>query len=112
MTEPREDDETNNPHPGPHDEGGHGGMATREHDAHEGRRRRTAPRGLTAAGVSAGATTAAARSAAGGVHGRGLRRRAVALPARSTSASTSARPGTAAHLLSAGRRQKASTRSL
>ena len=35
MTEPREDDETNNLHPGPHDEGGHGGMATREHDANE-----------------------------------------------------------------------------
>ena len=35
MTEPREDDETNNLHPGQHDEGGHGGMATREHDAHE-----------------------------------------------------------------------------
>ena len=35
MTEPREDDETNNPHPGQHDEGGHGGMATRELDAHK-----------------------------------------------------------------------------
>ena len=35
MTEPREDDETNNLHPGPHDEGGHGGMATREQDAQE-----------------------------------------------------------------------------
>ncbi|SFF02299.1 hypothetical protein SAMN05216574_10846 [Blastococcus tunisiensis] len=33
MTEPREDDETNNLHPGQHDEGGHGGMATRERDA-------------------------------------------------------------------------------
>ena len=34
MSEPRQDDETNNLHPGQHDEGGHGGMATREHDAH------------------------------------------------------------------------------
>jgi hypothetical protein len=33
VTEPREDDETNNLHPGQHDEGGHGGMATRERDA-------------------------------------------------------------------------------
>ncbi|WP_324275274.1 hypothetical protein [Blastococcus brunescens] len=34
MTEPREDDEhENNLHPGQHDEGGHGGMATRELDA-------------------------------------------------------------------------------
>ncbi len=33
MTEPRDDDETNNLHPGQHDEGGHGGMATRERDA-------------------------------------------------------------------------------
>ncbi|WP_346620962.1 hypothetical protein [Blastococcus montanus] len=34
MTEPRtDDDETNNLRPGQHDEGGHGGMATREHDA-------------------------------------------------------------------------------
>lgn len=35
VTEPQKDDETNNLHPGQHDEGGHGGMATREHDAHE-----------------------------------------------------------------------------
>jgi len=37
MTEPREDDEqpNNNLHPGQHDEGGHGGMATRELDARE-----------------------------------------------------------------------------
>ncbi|SOE03855.1 hypothetical protein [Blastococcus haudaquaticus] len=40
MTEPREDDRTeqpepNNLHPGQHDEGGHGGMATRELDARE-----------------------------------------------------------------------------
>ena len=35
VTEPREDDESNNLHPGQHDEGGHGGMATREHDAPE-----------------------------------------------------------------------------
>ena len=38
MTEPTEDDRENegapnNEHPGPHDEGGHGGMATRELDA-------------------------------------------------------------------------------
>jgi hypothetical protein len=34
MTEPREDeDQPNNLHPGQHDEGGHGGMATRELDA-------------------------------------------------------------------------------
>ena len=33
VSEPHEDDETNNLHPGQHDEGGHGGMATREHDA-------------------------------------------------------------------------------
>jgi hypothetical protein len=34
VSEPREDDETdNNLHPGQHDEGGHGGMATRELDA-------------------------------------------------------------------------------
>jgi hypothetical protein len=33
VTEQRKDDETNNLHPGQHDEGGHGGMATREHDA-------------------------------------------------------------------------------
>lgn len=34
MTEPRYDDDSpNNEHPGPHDEGGHGGMATRELDA-------------------------------------------------------------------------------
>jgi hypothetical protein len=34
MTEPREDDDhENNLHPGQHDEGGHGGMATRELDA-------------------------------------------------------------------------------
>jgi hypothetical protein len=34
MTEPREhDDHENNLHPGQHDEGGHGGMATRELDA-------------------------------------------------------------------------------
>ncbi len=37
MTEPREDDGTNNLHPGQHDEGGHGGMATRELDAQEHR---------------------------------------------------------------------------
>jgi hypothetical protein len=30
MTEPREDDETVNLHPGQRDEGGEGGMATRE----------------------------------------------------------------------------------
>ena len=36
MTEPREnDDQTINPHPGQHDEGGSGGMATRELAAHE-----------------------------------------------------------------------------
>ena len=39
MTEPHEhrtdENQPNNPHPGPHDEGGHGGMATRELDAHE-----------------------------------------------------------------------------
>ena len=34
MTEPRDDDDQpNNLHPGQHDEGGHGGMATRELDA-------------------------------------------------------------------------------
>ena len=37
MTEPRQDheddDQPNNLHPGQHDEGGHGGMATRELDA-------------------------------------------------------------------------------
>lgn len=36
MTEPNErsqQDEPNNLHPGQHDEGGHGGMATRELDA-------------------------------------------------------------------------------
>lgn len=37
VSEPQEqqqtDDESNNLHPGQHDEGGHGGMATREHDA-------------------------------------------------------------------------------
>jgi hypothetical protein len=34
VTEPqKDDDERNNLHPGQHDEGGHGGMATREHDA-------------------------------------------------------------------------------
>ncbi|MGY1887339.1 hypothetical protein ACI799_18760 [Blastococcus sp. SYSU DS0753] len=34
MTEPREDDEQpNNLRPGQYDEGGHGGMATRELDA-------------------------------------------------------------------------------
>jgi hypothetical protein len=37
MTEPREDDDQpNNLHPGQHDEGGHGGMATRELDARHG----------------------------------------------------------------------------
>jgi len=37
MTEPREDDDQpNNLHPGQHDEGGHGGMATRELDARQG----------------------------------------------------------------------------
>ncbi|MGY1803098.1 hypothetical protein ACI78T_07440 [Blastococcus sp. SYSU D00922] len=36
MTEPREDDEhENNLHPGQHDHGGHGGMATREQEARE-----------------------------------------------------------------------------
>jgi hypothetical protein len=36
MTEPREDDDQpNNLHPGQHDEGGHGGMATRELDARQ-----------------------------------------------------------------------------
>jgi hypothetical protein len=37
VTEPRtdDDDQPNNLHPGQHDEGGHGGMATREHDARE-----------------------------------------------------------------------------
>ena len=41
MTEPREDDvhekqeHENNLHPGQHDEGGHGGMATREQDAQQ-----------------------------------------------------------------------------
>ena len=40
MSEPREEtppekqDEPNNLHPGQHDEGGHGGMATRELEAH------------------------------------------------------------------------------
>ena len=40
MTKPHEhstdEDESNNLHPGQHDEGGHGGMATRELDAREG----------------------------------------------------------------------------
>jgi hypothetical protein len=36
MTVPREDeDHENNLHPGQHDEGGHGGMATRELDARQ-----------------------------------------------------------------------------
>jgi hypothetical protein len=36
MTEPRDDtDEPNNLRPGQHDEGGHGGMATRELEARE-----------------------------------------------------------------------------
>jgi len=38
MTEPREDKdqhEPNNLRPGQHDEGGHGGMATRELEAHQ-----------------------------------------------------------------------------
>jgi hypothetical protein len=36
MTEPREDTaEPNNLRPGPRDEGGHGGMATRELDARQ-----------------------------------------------------------------------------
>jgi hypothetical protein len=41
MTEPHEDappeeqHEPNNLRPGPHDEGGHGGMATRELEAHQ-----------------------------------------------------------------------------
>ncbi len=36
MSEPREDaDEPNNLRPGQHDEGGHGGMATRELEAKE-----------------------------------------------------------------------------
>jgi hypothetical protein len=30
MSEPREETDEPNLHPGPHDEGGHGGMATRE----------------------------------------------------------------------------------
>jgi hypothetical protein len=30
MSEPHDEDETVNLHPGQHDEGGHGGMATRE----------------------------------------------------------------------------------
>jgi len=40
MTEPHEhsqdEAEPNNLHPGQHDEGGHGGMATRELDARQG----------------------------------------------------------------------------
>jgi hypothetical protein len=35
MTEPREDTDQPNLHPGPRDEGGEGGMATRELAAHE-----------------------------------------------------------------------------
>ena len=36
MTEPRkDDDQPNNLQPGQHDEGGHGGMATRELDARQ-----------------------------------------------------------------------------
>jgi len=36
VTEPDEgDDQPNNLHPGQHDEGGHGGMATRELDARQ-----------------------------------------------------------------------------
>jgi hypothetical protein len=37
MSEPREetDEHENNLHPGQHDEGGHGGMATRELDARQ-----------------------------------------------------------------------------
>lgn len=39
MTEPRDqphdDEHENNLHPGQHDHGGHGGMATREQDARE-----------------------------------------------------------------------------
>ena len=33
MSEPREESDEPNLHPGPHDEGGHGGMATRELEA-------------------------------------------------------------------------------
>jgi hypothetical protein len=35
MSEPREDPDGNNLRPGQHDEGGHGGMATRELEAKE-----------------------------------------------------------------------------
>jgi hypothetical protein len=35
MSKPREDSEGPNLHPGQHDEGGHGGMATRELEAKE-----------------------------------------------------------------------------
>lgn len=35
MSEPREETEGNNLRPGQHDEGGHGGMATRELEAKE-----------------------------------------------------------------------------
>jgi hypothetical protein len=35
MTEPRDDADEPNLHPGPRDEGGEGGMATRELAAHE-----------------------------------------------------------------------------
>ena len=35
MTQPEKDTEENDLRPGQHDEGGHGGMATRELEAHE-----------------------------------------------------------------------------
>ena len=41
MSEPREETEGNNLRPGQHDEGGHGGMATRELEAKEQAEERT-----------------------------------------------------------------------